>query len=277
MLFFLPVIVLIVTALTILVLYFLRPSFKYFWIIALVGSFLAFVGVFLWKVQFPDMVSLLPWLPKSLFSYTPTWVADSTSWPYALALSSLGIAVILTAVGRKETDPLPWVGTLFLTAIGILAVSSGDPLTLIMVWAAMDISELVVMLRSAGNESQTSKVILAYAVRVIGMGMVIGASVLDAPQMQHWTFDKVSANAGLLFLIGIALRLGVLPLHLPYEDNNLTRRGSGTTLRLVSAASSLSVLARIPSSSLTSSWTPYLLVLTAFPALVCQLDVVASL
>lgn len=267
MLFFLPVIVLMVTAVTILVLYLLRPSYKYFWIIALVGSFLAFVGVFLWKVRFPDTVSLLPWLPKSLFSYTPTWIADSISWPYAIALASLGIAVILTAVGRKETDPLPWTGILILVAIGILAVSSSDPLTLIMVWAAMDISELVVMLRSAEKKGQTKKVILVYAVRVIGMGMIIGASGLDAAQRQHWTFDGISSNSALLILIGIALRLGVLPFHFSYDEINLTMRGSGTTLRLVSAASSLSVLARIPSSSLSSSWTPYLLVLIAFPAL----------
>lgn len=267
MLFFLPVIVLIVTALTILVLYFLKVRGKYFWIIALVGSLLALVGVFLWKVHFPDAVSLLPWLPKNIFSYTPTWVVDSISWPYAIALASLGTAVILTAVGRKETDPLPWTGTLFLTAIGILAVSSGDPVTLILVWSAMDISELVVMLRSAGNEGQIKNVILAYAVRVIGMGMIIGASVLDASKLQIWAFNRGSANAGLLILIGLTLRLGVLPLHLSSDEKNLTRRGSATTLRFVSAASSLFVLARIPSSSLTSSWTPYLLVLTAFMAL----------
>ncbi len=45
------------------------------------------------------------------------------------------------------------------------------------------------------------------------------------------------------------------------------RRGFGTSLRLVSAAASLSLLARIPASALQSSLLPVLLILAALAAL----------
>jgi hypothetical protein len=59
----------------------------------------------------------------------------------------------------------------------------------------------------------------------------------------------------------------VLPLHLPYLNESSLRRGFGTGLRMVSAASSLILLARIPASSIVSPLTPYLLILVSIAAL----------
>jgi hypothetical protein len=59
----------------------------------------------------------------------------------------------------------------------------------------------------------------------------------------------------------------VLPLHLPYPNELSIRRGFGTGLRMISAASSLILLTRIPSSSVTSPLTPYLLMLVSFAAI----------
>jgi hypothetical protein len=53
--------------------------------------------------------------------------------------------------------------------------------------------------------------------------------------------------------------MGVLPLHLPYSTGSALRRGFGTSLRLVSAASSLALLSHIPEASLTSWVAPFLL------------------
>jgi hypothetical protein len=74
-------------------------------------------------------------------------------------------------------------------------------------------------------------------------------------------------QVGLLLLAASGLRLGVLPLHLPYSSESSLRRGIGTTLRLVSAAASLVLLSRIPTASLASPWTPILLILSALAAL----------
>ncbi|MDO9303083.1 MAG: hypothetical protein Q7T89_16970, partial [Anaerolineales bacterium] len=56
-------------------------------------------------------------------------------------------------------------------------------------------------------------------------------------------------------------------LHLPYASESTMRRGIGTSLRLVSAVSSLVLLAHIPVGSLTSALTPFLLGLAIVAAL----------
>jgi hypothetical protein len=68
-------------------------------------------------------------------------------------------------------------------------------------------------------------------------------------------------------VLAASFRVGVLPLHLPYSSESTLRRGFGTGLRLISAASSLILLARIPLSSLASPLTPYLLILTSLAAI----------
>jgi len=267
MLILLPVLLLALAASLLLVLQYTRSKFQYTWIVAALGAILALAGTFLWQIRFPGTVSLLPWQPLSVFDYTPTWLADSVSWPYALAVAALAVAVILTSVVRSENLPFLWAGTLLLAAIGILAVAAGDPVTLVLVWAVFDLAELAVMTGSIEGESRARNVILAYAVRLVGMGFVILAVVVNTAARLPAGFESLSRDAGLLLLVGAGLRLGVLPLRLPYRGETVLRRGFGTTLRLVSAAASLSVLGRIPPAALASPLTPYLLALAAIPAL----------
>jgi hypothetical protein len=267
MLILLPVLLPALAAFLLLILHYARPQFKYTWSIAALGAILALAGAILWQIRFPAAVKLLPWQPLSVFDYTPLWLADSVSWPYALAVTALTAAVILTSVVRNENLPFLWAGTLLLAAIGILAIAAGDPVTLVLVWAVFDLAELAVMTGSIEGESRAQNAILAYAVRVTGMGFVILAVVMNAAARLPTGFEALSRDAGLLLLIGAGLRLGVLPLRLPYRGETVLRRGFGTTLRLVSAAASLSVIGRIPPAVLDSPLTPFLLAATCIPAL----------
>ena len=96
-----------------------------------------------------------------------------------------------------------------------------------------------------------------------GIGLLIWANVVTAAAGKSFDFSTIPPQAGLYLLLASGLRLGVLPLHLPYSSELTLRRGFGTTLRLVSAASSLVLLAHIPASSLASPLTPILLIFTA--------------
>jgi len=111
-------------------------------------------------------ISLPPWKPLTVFFYVPLWAADSISWPYALALSALAAAVILTSVVRSDNESMSWAGTLILCALGILAVAAANPLTLILAWSVIDLAELVIMLRSTEGEGQSTRVITAFSVRL---------------------------------------------------------------------------------------------------------------
>jgi hypothetical protein len=263
----LPIFLLLLTALTLMLLRFVRPDFKYPWMVAAGGATLALIGIFFWHIRLPQSISLAPWQPVTLFFFSPTWLADRISWPYALSLAALAAAVIWTSIVRAERDPAAWAGTLLLTALGILAVTAGNPLTLILVWSSIDLAELITMLRSTEGEEQNQGVVIAFAARLAGTGLVLWANLVSTAGGILMNFLTTPDSAGIYLLIAAGLRLGVLPLHLPYLKENVLRRGFGTSLRLVSAAASLSLLARIPANALKSSLPPYLLILAAVAAL----------
>jgi hypothetical protein len=267
MVILLPVLVLLLAAITLVILRFARPDFKYPWLIAAIGATMAFIGLFFWHIRFPASISLPPWQPATVFLFAPTWLADEVSWPYALSLAALAVAVIYSSVVRAENDPAAWAGTLILTALGILAASAGNPLTLVLTWSALDILELIIMLRSTEGEGQNSSIVVAFAARLAGTAMVLWASTVSAASNTPMDFRSLPSKVGIYLLLAAGLRLGVLPLHLPYHKENTLRRGFGTILRLVSAGASLPLLARIPAGAMKSSLPPYLLILAAFAAL----------
>lgn len=267
MLILLPVILLLLTALTLLILRLARPDFRFNWLIAAGGAFLAWMSVFLWQIRLPQTLSLPPWQPQTLFTYSPVWLADDLSWLYTLSLTMLALAVIMTSVVRGVVNPMAWAGTHILVALGVLAVTADNPLTLVLSWAAIDLVELVSMLRSVEGERQSENAVITFAARLAGIGLVLWASVLSVASGVKMDFRTVPAHAGIYLLLAAGLRLGVLPLHLPYHQEAPLRRGFGTTLRLVSAASSLALLARIPAVAVSTPLRPYLLILTALAAL----------
>ena len=259
---------LFLTASALLILRFTRPNFRYFWLTAAGGALLAWISTWLWQARMPLEFQLLPWQPAELFVDYPSFLADGISWPLALSLTTLAVAVILTATVRADlNDPLASVGTLILTGFGVLAVTANNPLTLVLVWAAIDISELIILLSLADEPRSSERVVTAFSTRAAGIGLVLWANIVSVANHTPMTFTSIPPQAGLFLLIGAGLRLGVLPLHLPYPSESSLRRGSGTALRLIAAASSLVLLARIPTESVQSILTPFLLVLATFAGL----------
>jgi hypothetical protein len=145
-------------------------------------------------------------------------------------------------------------------------VAAGNPLTLVMIWAAIDLVELMVQLWFVEDPKLSERVVISFASRVAGLLILLWADVVGSAGGQHLDFRAANPQAGLFLLIAAALRLGVLPLHLPYTGESSLRRGFGTGLRMISAASSLILLARIPPGSLHSPLTPYLLMLVSIAA-----------
>jgi hypothetical protein len=245
-----------------------RPEFQFAWLIAASGALLAWLSVLFWQIGLPQTLRLPVWKPETLFQDSPFFLADGISWAYALALATLAFASLLTAVARAGFPQLlAWAGTLGLTGLGILAVVSANPLTLVLVWSALDLAELVIQLRSVGGSELNQRVVTAFAARVGGTGILLWASLVSLSAGMRMDFTSTPPEAGVYLLAAAGLRLGIFPLRLPFSAEMGLRRGFGTSLRLVSAASSLILLARVPSSSVVSSLTPVLLTFTALAAL----------
>ncbi len=258
------VLFLFVTALTLAALQVWRRGLRFAWLVAAGGAFLTWLVVLLWQAVMPVRLELPAWEPAGLFADAPLFLADRLVWPYAFSLTTLSLAMILTEVVSEDfPNPLSWAGALTLTGLGLLAVLADNPLTLALTWAAIDLTELIIQLRAVRQPSASERVVTAFASRAAGNGLLLWAGMVSQAAGSSLDFQNTLPQAGLYLLAAAGLRLGVLPLHLPFASESALRRGFGTILRLVSAASSLVLLARIPPASVASEFTPPLLVLAA--------------
>ncbi|MBM3153403.1 MAG: hypothetical protein FJZ96_14565 [Chloroflexi bacterium] len=261
MLILLPVIFLLLNAAILTILHLARPAFRYFWLVASAGALAAVVCVALWQAWLPVRFDPLGWEPFAASLSSPAWLVDGRSWPYAAGLTIMALAIVVTSVVRENREPLHWSGIMVLTASGLLAVTAENALTLLLAWSALDLAELLIGLAATGGDKSES-VVVGFTARLAGSGLVLWAGISSASSGAPLDLRAVPPQAGIYLLLAVGMRLGVLPLHLPYQEA-LLRRGFGTSLRLVSAASSLALLGRIPAGGMDSPLAPALFVLLA--------------
>ena len=261
MLIVLSSLIFFITAITLVALKIYQPGIRYAWLIAFGGTILALTSVLIWQAQMDFALAIHFWQPVELFTNPIAFRADGLNWPYAVSLSALALSVLLTAVVNPNfSDTFTWAGTLALSGLGLLAVTADNPVTLLLVWSALDLTELISQLRAVEGPSNSEKVVIAFSTRVLGIGLLIWANVVSVSSGNSFDFISMPAGAGLYLVAAAGLRMGVLPLHLPYSSESNLRRGFGTSLRLVSAASSLALLSHIPTTSLASPLVPFLLI-----------------
>jgi hypothetical protein len=151
--------------------------------------------------------------------------------------------------------------------MGLVAVQSGNLLTILLAWAAIDLIELLVLLTQATTSSGRERAIISFSMRAAGIGVLILAQIQIWQTGRISNLSSISPQSALYLLIAAGLRLGVFPLHLPFLQVIPLRRSLGTILRLVPAAASLTLLVRAASVGIAFPTAMVLLVLCAFAAL----------
>ena len=268
MIIFVTVLIPILVAVSMILINWMRPNFRYFWLITLAGAFVTWISVLLWRFNLPLEFVLPTWEPQQLFSQSLSFSVDTLTWSFSLGIATLILVVILTATARENFPaPIPWAATLTLGSFGILAVLADNPLSLLTVWVAIDLIELFSQLQSVHSAQASERVVVAFSAHVAGVVMLLWASIVSTSVGTPMNFHNAPPQAGLFLLLASGLRLGVLPLHLPYASESAIRRGYGSTLRLISATSGIILLARIPTESILSPFTPYLLIFVTLAAL----------
>jgi hypothetical protein len=268
MLALLPIAILLLTPVAMTAVRFLRPAFAYFWLIAASGVILAWLGVIGLFFRLPLSVPLITWQPVELFPGSPSLLIDQYSWPLALALSSVALAVIFSAVVRiPHVNWRAWAGTLGLVGLALIAIFAGNPLTLLLAWSALDLTEMVVLLLLIRSSALRERVVITFSARIAGVLILLWATLSNSQLDSVLQFSELSSQASFFLLIAAGLRLGVLPFHIPLLQEAALRRGLGTTLRIAAPAASLILLIRAALSGIEAGFTPYLLTLAGFSAL----------
>jgi hypothetical protein len=256
MLILFPIGFLLVAALVITILDRVRPKFGTAWLIATGASVIAWLLIFILRLRLPTTLPILTWEGSDLnllghFSL----ILDYQSWPYALALATLSLAVILTGAARTRYDSTPraWAASLTITALGLLALQAGTSLTMMVAWVIADLFELIYLLRLAETPEFNFRIILSYGVRMTSILMLFMATMIGWQSAGSFDLNAIPQNAAIFFLLAAGLRLGVLPLNLPFLQEPVLRRGGGNILRLAPVASSLVLLVRLPENVLPAN------------------------
>lgn len=260
--------ILLTIASALLILRFSVPQFRFAWLTAAGGALLAWISVFFWQAGLPSRLQFSLWQPQDLFHQSPSFVLDGISWAFALSMVTVCLAVIVTSVARENFPGLlGWVGVLALTALGVLAVTADNPLTLVLLWTAIDLTEFIAQMRFVEQPRLSERAVISFASRVTGVLILLWAGLVAASEGAALDFLSPPPRAGLYLVAAAAFRLGILPLHLPYASESSFRRGFGTVLGVVSAGSSLILLARAPLSGVESPLTPFLILLVTAASL----------
>lgn len=277
MILLLPVGLLLVAAFTIFILNQFRPNFGTSWLIASVGSILAWLVILFLRLRLPTILEVLDWYHAELnLKGALGFELDYQSWSYVLALITITLAVILTDAARTRYDstPLSWAFSLTATAFGLLSLQAGTSLTLMIIWVVVDVLELIYLLHLPDIDRFLGRLILAYGVRTASVLLLFLGTIQGWQSNAVVDLTQIPQNAAFLFLLAAGFRLGTFPLNLPFLQEPNLRRGVGNIIRLVPAASGLALLARLPADLIPQNLvllTPFFHMMLAIAALYASL------
>lgn len=260
-------VVLLVFAFVLVIIRLLRPSFAYAWFVAVLGALIAWPLVLLSHSNLPQTISLFRWRPEWLSEHSPYLLLDRYSWPFALALVTMVLSAFLTDVIRaNDKNWSSWAGGLLLGGLGVLAVQAGNPMTLLLLWMAIDLTELVFLLLQPVQSIDRERAIIAFSARLAGTMLLVWAVIYTSALGSSLEFSSIPSQASIFLLLAGGLRLGVIPMHQPLRRGYATRRNLGTVSRLVASGASMILLVRIAEVGVPTDVYLVLLLLTGFTA-----------
>ncbi len=241
----LPIAVLILNAGIILGLRIFRPRFSYSWLIAVLGTLIAWPVVLFTRNGMPHVVRLFSWTPAELFPVSSSLVVDQISWPYALALVTIVLAILLTDVVRSaEADWVATVSILLQAALGLFAVQSGNLLTLLLSWTAIDLVEVLILVGLIPSSIGRERVIVMFSARLAGSIVLIGTMIYASSLSLVGDFASLLPQVSPYLVLAAGLRLGALTLRRPILRETQMKRNLGSLSWLIAAAVSLILLTR---------------------------------
>lgn len=268
MLTLVPILSLLLTAALIGLLRIVRPKFAYHWLIAVFGALIAWVAIWVMRAQVPVFYGT----PESSYQGIPlpsfSLGVDAITWPLAVAVATLGLAVLLTDVSRAaETSWDIWAGDLGLTAMGIGAVLAGNFVTMLLVWTLVDVVEIGILFRQIRLEERRRRILIFFFTNLLG-SMAVVASFIAAGEIGSVVpLDSIPNQVEVYLILAVGLRMGVFPLQVSFLSDQQDQRGQGTLLRLIPPAASLSLLVHVSASQVPANWKTILMAFAVLAAL----------
>lgn len=188
------------TAAALALLRILHPRFRFGWLLAVTGTAGAWFSVLLWWPNLPVILNIPLWNSTASGHGFATFVVTGTSWPYALSLTTVALAVVLTAPMRTDFPrPSNWALSLVIVGLGLLGAVAESPLTLVLFWAGLDLVEAGVVLARPEDRGTNRHWPLVFTLRLGSMALVLLGHVLGQEDGSGTGFAAIR-TAGAVFL-----------------------------------------------------------------------------
>jgi hypothetical protein len=222
-----------------------KPGFTYPWLMGVFGALLAWLFTLASIPTSPETMQLITWEPSNLFSSSPAFLFDDTSWAFSISITALALAVFLTGIlDIQISDIKSWSGTLLLAGAGLAVVNAGNLLTLIMAWSALDLILLFFLISSVNSSKARERIVFAFSVNAGGILILLWASATGSTPGAGLDFEQITQASTIFLVIAAGIRLAALPLlGTDREEINITK-GLRTLIVLIPASASLILLAR---------------------------------
>lgn len=268
-----PIFVLLAAAAVLILIRIFRPASANIWLIAAAAALLTWLLVLLAHNSLPQTLSLFSWQPAWLFPQSPALLVDQYSWGFAFSIAALGLSAILTDVARSgSTNWFGWFAILALSGLGLAAVQAGNPLTLLMLWTAIDFIETAIYLYVSTSTTSGIRYMISISARAAGTFLFIWTVLFSGSEGMTFEGLSLSSQAGLLLLLAAILRTGIFPLSGTFHAERTASRSLVAVSRFVVAASGMILITRSASIEFLSSQIPILAAITGLVALYCSLS-----
>jgi len=230
------------------------------WLAAFLATVLVWIFIVLVRFGIPHEISLGFWIPGYLPGYEsspkpPVLIIDDISWTLALAVSSLGLSTVLTAVSRLDSEGWrSWILDLALTALGILAVMAGNLIFIILIWTVMDLVTFLAWINQVENSENRRQVFLHLATRFTGTVLVILVMISPVLNEHSFSVGMLPQEGNPFILVAAFLRLAVIPFKIPLDAERRIPLGDASMLWLTSMAASLVLIVRVGGEGVPQGW-----------------------
>ncbi len=246
-----------------------RPEIGSTWIIASGAGMLAWLIMAGSPFRFFQEISLSGWLPFAHQALELKFQIEKVSWPFGLSVLALNVAVLLTSSARihVKNESYLWVGSLLLSAIGLMACSAISPLSLILIWTLLDIAELGFILFIRADRKIESAGLASFTWRVFGTLILVGVTIMAAKSGMLQDFKDLPAAFFPAIFFAVILRLGIFPLHPGISRYSPINRSAGNVINLIAPASALVLLGRLSAEKSANSFLQLLIIFFLFYAI----------
>ncbi len=234
----LPVFALFISAGLILLLGHLVLPIGRTWMLAAILAFSVWVSMIVIGILKPAGFVVENWLQSSNSPQQMQLSLSNEAWFVGFLWVSLLVAVIFAEAKdlQDKSNITILSGELLLSAVGLLAIIAGSNLAYLLTWALMDMVEYGILIWIIKDPIAHKNSIYALVSRLLGILLLV--FIVS-------TGDGGSVNEnliGVLTLVIVILRTGIIPVHRPFVNNIALRRGIGTILRFTPPLSAAAFL-----------------------------------